>query len=35
MLLALTIGLSMPTVVAPNLITQAFAQDEKETSEQE
>jgi plastocyanin len=33
MLLALTIGLSMPTVVAPNLITQAFAQDENETSE--
>jgi nitrous oxide reductase len=33
MLFALTIGLSMPTVVAPNLITQAFAQDENETSE--
>ena len=33
MLSALTIGLSMPTVVAPNLITQAFAQDENETSE--
>lgn len=32
-LFALTIGLSMPTVVAPNLITQAFAQDENETSE--
>jgi nitrous oxide reductase len=33
MLFALTIGLSMPTVVAPNLITRAFAQDENETSE--
>jgi nitrous oxide reductase len=33
MLSTLTIGLSMPTVVAPNLITQAFAQDENETSE--
>jgi hypothetical protein len=33
MLFALTIGLSMPTVVAPNLITQAFAQDKNETSE--
>jgi hypothetical protein len=32
-LFASTIGPSMPTVVAPNLITQAFAQDENQSSE--